>query len=136
MEVLVSPNDGPQISIEDFDDTPDESPFTDEISHEFDSISMCDQSSAAYNHPRLFSDSLPDNQSSVDKLIDRRFACYGVSPRLTRKISNDSCVFAPVSKVGRPRTLDFKVKPLTEDSYMGETHQNQSSPRTKHSISN
>ena len=110
MEVLVSPNDGPQISIEDYDDTPDDSPFTNKLCNEFDTLSMCEPSSPVRSHGRLFSENTNDvHQGGVDKLLDRKFACYGVSPRLTRK-TNEFCNLTPISKDARPRTLDITNK--------------------------
>lgn len=91
MEVLVSPNDGPMIAIEDLElDSPtiSDSPLTDELLYEFDTTSMYENDIPnGRGLVRLKSDS--SNSPSIpgiDKLLDRKFACYGVSPRLTRKV--------------------------------------------------
>lgn len=112
MEVLVSPNDGPQISIEDFDDALADSPFTNdtytEFDTEFDTVSMCDIN-ANRSHSRLYSENSPEPPTNgVDKMLDRKFACYGISPRLSRKTNYSlSCDFIPIDKDSRPKTLDF-----------------------------
>ena len=109
MEVLVSPNDGPQISIEDFDDNLNaDCPFISDGAGEFDTVSMCEINSTK-SHARLHSENSTNALTNgVDKVIDRRFACYGVSPRLSRK-TNDflSCNFAPIDKECRPKSLNF-----------------------------
>lgn len=106
MEVLVSPNDGPQISIEDFD--LDDSPFYTDKMADFDTVSMCDPS-AMSNKPtgRLKSEgSCLSNNPGVDKIIDRKFACYGISPRLPRKCLDTSNTEVQVAARGqRPTTL-------------------------------
>lgn len=109
MEVLVSPNDGPQISIDDFDATPDDSPYNNKLYSEFDTLSMCEETSPTRTHGRLLLENVNETLGGVDKLLDRKFACYGVSPRLTRK-TNDFNSFTPIAKDARPRTLDITCK--------------------------
>jgi len=116
MEVLVSPNDGPQISIEDFDDClPVDSPFLTDISEDFDTISMCEINSTK-NHVRLHSEtSAEPSTTGIDKILDRKFACYGVSPRLSRK-TNDffATQFKPAGKGSRPTTLGCQIELSTQ----------------------
>lgn len=112
MEVLVSPNDGPQLSIEDLelDDSPvenqNDSPFSSGLHHDSMSI-LNDTKSANKTITRLKSGS--STSPDIDKLIDRRFACYGVSPRLSRKAPDLDCHSTTASsfnKTTQPTNLD------------------------------
>lgn len=106
MEVLVSPNDGPQISIEDFEI--DDSPFYTEAIPDFDTVSMCDPGMISTKPTgRLKSEgSCLSTNPGIDKIIDRKFACYGVSPRLPRKCHDTRGTEVQVAAKGqRPSTL-------------------------------
>lgn len=107
MEVLVSPSDGPHISFDDYDDwSLDDSPFLSEPPTDFDTISMCDIGSGK-SHGRFHSEtSFTSPINGADKIVDRKFACYGVSPRLSRK-ANDFTNVTPATKGDRPMTLNF-----------------------------
>lgn len=128
MEVLVSPNDGPQISFEDLDldaspmENPNDSPFLDDLSYDSMSI-LSDRKSMNNNITRLKSDS--STLDCMDKLTDRRFACYGVSPRLPRKICDNNCTpLCTTTAAPRPTSLNYSL-------LMGNSEANQTEVETK-----
>ena len=119
MEVLVSPNDCPLISIEDFDDTP----YVSEAETDYDTASMCEMNANRTQGKPILDDSTDSQVNGVDKVMNRKFACYGISPRLARK-TNDflTCNFIPVDKGSRPKTLSFSP-PLKSDNQIANTEE-------------
>lgn len=123
MEVLVSPNDGPHMAIDDLNNddydyqySASESPQYD-LNAEFDTVSMCEhRNTDSENQEGAFLPPIP----GIDKLIDRRFACYGVSPRLARKTMD--------GLDGKSPTVDCSLKSPNESCQNGPAETENAKP--------